>query len=148
MESHTALPLDRLDRLTAHELMTPGVVMIDEDASLLEGLRAMVAHRKHAILVVGERGGAPLGWITDRGLLSHLDETEPCPVRNAITEKAVSITPGTTGRAATARLSEAGTTHLLVAPAAGHTPQGVISALDLVRAVSGSSSPVSSDSGS
>jgi len=130
------LPLDRLSRLTAHELMTPGVVMIDEDASLRQGFRALVAHGKHAILVVGPEG-KPRGWITDRGLLWHLDQSSDLrPVGDAISEPAVSVPPGATARAALQRLSEAETTHLLVAPAAGHTPQGVISAFDLVRAIS------------
>ena len=133
---HVPLPLDRLDQRTAHELMTPGVITIEEDASLREGLRAMVAHRKHAVLVVGYQTGVPLGWITDRGLLGHLaEENELAPVRNAISEAPESVPPGTTARQALARLSAAGTTHLLVSPAAGHTPQGVISAFDLIAAV-------------
>jgi CBS domain-containing protein len=129
------LPLNRLSRLTAHELMTPGVVVIDEDASLRQGFRALVTHRKHAILVVGPQG-QPRGWITDRGLLAHLDGSSDLrPVGDAISEPAVSVPPGATARAALQRLSEEKTTHLLVAPAAGHTPQGVVSAFDLVRAI-------------
>ncbi len=58
----------------------------------------MVAHRKHAILVLGRTGGHPLVWITDRDLLSQLDGEHPLsPVRDAITEEAVSVPPGNDG---------------------------------------------------
>lgn len=131
------LPAGHLDDITARDLMTPGVIAIVEDASLRQGFRSMVAHRKHAILVLGRANGHPLGWITDRGLLSQLEGEHPLsPVRDAITEEAVSVTPGTTAREMAVKLSRAGTTHLLVVPAAGHVPEGVVSALDLVAVAS------------
>jgi CBS domain-containing protein len=128
------LPSARLDDVTARELMTPGVIAVVEDASLRQGFRSMVAHRKHAILVLGRATGQPLGWITDRGLLSQLEGEHPLqPVRDAITEEPVSVTPGTTAREMAAKLSHTGTTHLLVVPTGGHLPEGVVSALDLVE---------------
>jgi CBS domain-containing protein len=127
-----------LDHLTARDLMTPGVVTIADDASLGSGIRAMVIHHKHAILVVGAQSGQPLGWATDRGLLAHLDRDAPLtPIGDVITEDPVSVKPGATAREATTVLSRAGTTHLLVASATERAPEGVISAFDLVRAVGG-----------
>ncbi len=132
-----ALPSGHLDELTARDLMTPGVIAVVDDASLRQGFRSMVAHGKHAILVLGRTNGHPLGWITDRGLLSQLESEHPLsPVRDAITEDPVSVTPGTTAREMAIKLSRAGTTHLLVVPAGGHLPEGVVSALDLVDAAS------------
>jgi CBS domain-containing protein len=129
------VPGGHLDELTARDLMTPGVIAIVEDASLRQGFRSMVAHRKHAILVLGRTTGHPLGWITDRGLLSQLEGEHPLTrVCEAITEDPVSVTPGTTAREMAIELSRVGTTHLLVVPAAGQMPEGVVSALDLVGA--------------
>jgi CBS domain-containing protein len=75
----------------------------------------------------------PLGWITDRGLLFHLEDEHPLgPVRDAIAEEAVGVTPGTTAREIATKLAQARTTRLLVVPTRGHLPEGVVSALDLV----------------
>lgn len=135
--SRLPLPSGHLDDLTARDVMTPGVIAIVEDASLRQGFRSIVAHRKHAILVLGRANGQPLGWITDRGLLSQLEGEHPLsPVRDAITEAAVSVRPGTTAREMAIKLSHAGTSHLLVVPAAGRLPEGVVSALDLVAVAS------------
>ncbi len=125
-----------LDHLTARDLMTPGVVTIADDASLASGIRAMITHHKHAILVVAARSGEPLGWATDRGLLAHLERDAPLtPMGDAVTEAPASVRPGATAREAANVLSEAGTTHLLVASASDRAPEGVISAFDLVRVV-------------
>ena len=126
----------RLDTLVARDLMRPGVVTLVDDASLLHGFRAMAAHGTHAVLVVDAESGRPLGWATDRGLLRHLEgESRFVRIRDAITEEVVSVTPGTTARGVVTALSRAGTTHVLVSSAAGRTPEGVISAIDLIRAV-------------
>lgn len=133
-ESRDPLPEAHLDDATARDLMTPGVIAVVEDASLRQGFRSMVAHGKHAILVLGRTNGKPLGWITDRGLLSELEGEHPLrPVGEAITEEPVTVAPGTTAREMAAKLSQAGTSHLLVVPSGGHLPEGVVSALDLVR---------------
>lgn len=124
----------QLNQLTARDLMMPGVTTIVEEASLENGLRAMVAHRTHAILVTGARTGRPLGWATDRGLLAHLERDAPLTfIRDAITEEAVSVTPGAAAREVVTMLSHTATTHVLVASGAGRTPEGVISAFDLIR---------------
>jgi CBS domain-containing protein len=118
--------------------MTPGVVTIADDASLGNGMRALAAHGIHAILIVGGRSGEPLGWATDRGLLAHLERDAPLtPIREAITEEVVSVTPGTTAREAAVALARAGTSHLLVVAGSERAAEGVISALDLVRAAGG-----------
>jgi CBS domain-containing protein len=124
----------RLDELTARDLMTPGVVSIVDDASMHAGFEALSANRGRAILVVEPTAGRPLGWVTDRGLLAHLEcEPKLTLIRSAITEEVVSVTPGTTARHVVGLLSHPETSHVLVANAAGRFPEGVISALDLVR---------------
>jgi CBS domain-containing protein len=124
-------PLD----LEARDLMTPGVVSIAEDASLGQVYRALLAHRVHALLVIGRHGGRPLGWVTARGLLSWLDKDESLAcARDAITQDPVGIEPGASGREAMLALSQPGVTHVLVQRAPDAMPEGVISTLNLVPA--------------
>ena len=115
------------------EFMTPGVLSIAEDASLRHVYRAMVAHSVHAVLVVGQNEGHPLGWVTARGLLGYIggDQTLVC-ARDAITERAVSIEAGATARDALVALSQPGTSHLLVSGRRDSMPEGVVSELDVV----------------
>ena len=106
--------------------MTPGVTTIVEEASLENGLRAMVAHRTHAILVSGARTGRPLGWATDRGLLAHLERDAPLTlIRDAITEEAVSVTPGAAAREVVTMLSQPATSHVLVASGPDGRPRAL-----------------------
>jgi CBS domain-containing protein len=113
--------------------MTPGVLTIAEDASLVHVYRAMVAHSVHAVLVVGRAEGRPLGWVTARGLLSWVGQDQAlASAREAITERAVTIEPNAAARDALSALSQAGTSHLLVCKAEDVMPEGVVSELDLV----------------
>ena len=121
------------------DLMTPGVVTIAEDASLVHAYRAMVVHSVHAVLVIGRAEGRPLGWVTSRGLLSWVgyDQGLAC-VREAVTERATVIDPSATVREALRALSQPGTSHLLVCKTTQSIPEGVVSELDLVAFVGAS----------
>jgi CBS domain-containing protein len=127
-------PETYLDKVTVREIMTPGVVTLVEHASLKQAFNAMATHGVHAVLVVGAEQGRPLGWVTGRGLLSRLeDDANLASVRDAVTERPVSVSPQATAREAARALSEAGVSHLLVATPEGAVPEGVISEIDLVR---------------
>ncbi len=107
------------------------MVVIVEDASLRHAYRAMVSHAVHAVLVVGQKG--PVGWVTASGLLGWVDADETVtPVRNAITQPPVSISPSATARDAVAALSKAGVSHLLVQSSPERLPEGVVTDIDLV----------------
>jgi signal-transduction protein with cAMP-binding, CBS, and nucleotidyltransferase domain len=115
------------------EFMTPGVLTISEDASLLHVYRAMTAHSVHAILVVGRTGGRPLGWVTARGLLGWIGRDRSlASAREAITERPFMIEPNVVAREALTALSQTGTSHLLVCRGSEGMPEGVVSELDLV----------------
>ena len=115
------------------DFMTPGVLTITEGASLGHVYRAMVAHSVHAILVVGQTEGRALGWVTARGLLAWAGRDQSLAfARDAITERAVTIEPNASATEALTALSQAATSHLLVCHHAAATPEGVVSALDLV----------------
>ena len=125
-------PLDR----EARDLMTPGVVTIVEDATLRQVYGALRAHDVHAMLVVSQHGGRPLGWVTARGILAWLDKDASLAcARDAVTEAPTAIGPSASGREALAALAQPGVSHLLVQRAAEAMPEGVISDVDLIPAV-------------
>jgi CBS domain-containing protein len=127
-----ATPGDHMET-PVREIMTPGVVSIPEDASLIHAYRAMVAHSVRALLVVGRTEGRPVGWITARGLLGWVGRDESLTsARDAITERPHAIEPNATAREALIALSQAGVSHLLVRRAEDAMPEGVVSDLDLI----------------
>ncbi len=124
---------DHLDT-PVRDIMTPGVVSIPEDASLTQAVRAMRAHDVHAVLVVGSQHGAPLGWVTARGMLAWIGgDTGLVHARDAVTERALMIEAGASAREALRMLSQPGTTHLLVSRGGDGLPEGVMSAVNLVN---------------
>jgi CBS domain-containing protein len=123
------------DRLTVpvSQLMTPGVVSLGEDASLRQTYRALRAHGVHAVLVVDRTGGQPLGWATERGLLSWMGRDHAmASARDAVTEPVHVIRPTATGRQALEELARHDASRLLVSQVAGHFPEGVLAQADLV----------------
>jgi CBS domain-containing protein len=130
-------PADRLDT-PVRTIMRPGVICVSDDASLLQAKRALVRHGVHAVLVVAHDGGRPLGWVTDRGLLSWLEQDLALvQAGQGITEPAIFLEPGASAREALDELRRPGISHLLVARTPGGPPQGVVAALDLVELVAG-----------
>jgi CBS domain-containing protein len=116
------------------EVMTHGVVSIPGDASLSDAHEALVAHHVHALLVTDRDTGAPLGWITARGLLlSAADRGGAHTAKQAINEPVHRISPSATLAKAVDVLLEKNASHLLVAPRESAMPEGVVSELDLVR---------------
>jgi CBS domain-containing protein len=127
---------DYLD-IPVRDIMTPGVLTISEDASLLHTFGVMVSHRVHAVLVVGRKGATPLGWVTARGLLGWIGrDTALARARDAVTERPQPIEPSATAREALTALSKANVSHLLVAHAPDLFPEGVVSEMDLMTLVS------------
>jgi CBS domain-containing protein len=123
---------DHLDT-PVRDLMSPGVLSLVEDASLVHVLRAMRRHRVHAVVVSGRRTGVPLGWVTTRGLLAWIDRDHSLAVaRDAITEPAVTIEPGATVREAVAKIARERVGRLLVSHTPEAMPEGVIAELDLL----------------
>jgi CBS domain-containing protein len=115
------------------DLMTAGVVMLAEDASLRQVQKAMYRHRVNAVLVTS-REGDPLGWVTSRGLLRWLEHTDlgMAFARQAITEPPIMISASAPVSEALAKLSDASISHLLVTMSSDPGIEGVLSPLDLV----------------
>jgi CBS domain-containing protein len=113
--------------------MTPGVLTIVEHASLIDVRRAMKRHRVHAVLVVGQKQGKPLGWVTARGLLQWAEGDESlASARDAVTAPPVTIEPGASVHDALRAIQQPGVSHLLVQRSPAGMPEGVVSELDLL----------------
>jgi len=136
-EGQTALAAsgDPLLEREVCDFMTPGCVMISEEATVADAASALAAHRIHAVLVVGTANGTPLGWVTARGLLSWIGRDRSlASCRDAITEQVTAIEPHQDLRMALYALSLAGTTRLLVRRKPHQLPEGVITDYDLAVA--------------
>ena len=117
-------------------IMRPGVISLPEDASLRQAQRAMAAHAVHSVLIVSTRDGAPLGWVTARGVLAWLThDAVVTPACVAITEPPITVEPSASAADVVRILAETNATHLLVARQPGVAPQGVVGEVDIVRLV-------------
>lgn len=132
-----ALAGDRLDT-PVRDIMRPGVIVLSEDASVVQAQRALISHGVHAVLVVEHGTGAPLGWITSRGLLRWCDrDVSLAHTRSAVDEPAVFIEPAATAREALEAMRAEGVSRLLVVHRQGGLPEGVVADVDLLRLVAG-----------
>ena len=117
------------------EIMTAGVVSLPDDASLRDACRAMDRHSVHAILVVGN-GGVHRGFVTAPGLLARRGmDVDLLPLAEALDEPAIEVPPTASVESAAALLDAPGTSHLLVCRGDGRPPEGIVTALDVIRAL-------------
>ncbi len=124
------------DRLATpvRDIMRPGVIVLSDDASVVQAQRALLAHNVHAVLVVEDATGRPVVWVTTRGLLGWCDrDTQLTRARLAVTEQALTIEPSATARKALELLDGTGATRLLVARRTEAMPEGVVADVDLLR---------------
>jgi predicted transcriptional regulator len=117
--------------LDVHDVMTAGVITVDEDATLEEAVQVMAANRIHAVLVVGIRSGTALGWVTTRGLLAHVGGAAATRVTDAITEEAKTIVPDASVRTAIYALSFPDVSRLLVRRRGSGLWEGVVTEYDV-----------------
>jgi CBS domain-containing protein len=141
MVSDTLLPPrrslsgDRLDT-PVRDLMRPGVIVLSEHASVAQAQRAVLAHGVHAILVLEDRTGRPLGWVTSRGLLAWVArDVALVSARDAVTEPPVAVEPSASAREALQTIERSGAARLLVVRESVGLPEGVVSDVDLLREV-------------
>ena len=138
MTKIAAYPSGTQERLTTHvsDIMRPGVITIADSAPLIQAKRAMVRHGVHAVLVLSRDSGDPLGWVSADGLLSWLErDLTVLPAAHAITEPPHYVEPDASARVALEQLQKPGVSHLLVRPAEGGPPQGVVAPMDIVDLV-------------
>jgi CBS domain-containing protein len=101
----------------------------------------MASHRVHAIVVFGRHESMlPWGVISDLDLVAAIDSGANAGAIAA--SPVVTVTPDDTVRHAAQLMREHSTAHLIVVADAGSPlPIGVISSLDIARAIAAGSAP-------
>lgn len=143
----TELMLERgshreLAEITVAEAMHPGVLTCPLETSLRDVARMMALYRIHAVVAYGEDNDDVEGpglW----GVVSDLDlvraavpgRLEDLSARGTAVTPAVTIGSDDTLQHAAQLMSEHDVTHLIVVDPGAKTPLGVLSTLDLARAL-------------
>jgi CBS domain-containing protein len=154
LQDHTTSPSHTYSDVTVSDVFHPGVVACPPDATMRDVAAALTANNIHCLVVDGivdGPGGERLVWLVlddldVAGILADpaadLDAARAGDVGKA---PAVTVAPEDPLPVAAKLMSDNGVTHLIVAGDGAGRPIGVISALDLARAVatgvSGSTAP-------
>ena len=126
-------------RIPVGDVMHRGVLTCGREESLLAVAELMAHHRVHAVVVTDAGEGAHALW----GVVSDLDLAAAASVRNLSEQTAgaaaatavLTIGPRDTLRRATQLMLEHGMTHLVVVEGEPARPVGVLSTLDVARAL-------------
>jgi CBS domain-containing protein len=131
-----------LDEISVAEAMHPGVLTCPLETSLRDVARMMSLYRIHAVVAYGEDSDDADGpglW----GVVSDLDlvqaavagRLEDLTARGTAVTPAIAIRPSDTLQQAAQVMTQHDVTHLVVVDGTGKRPVGVISTLDLARAL-------------
>lgn len=142
-DGSTTRVLDSLERLLVVEAMHPGLITCSLDTTLRTVARVMATYRVHAVIVTahGEAslpGGGVWGVVSDTDVLhaanaGGLEE----PASSFAKTPVLSVTTNDTVAHAARRMLEHGVTHVVVVEPRSTRPVGVLSALDVARALAG-----------
>ncbi len=116
--------------MKCEDLMTSSIVSVHPNDTILKARRLMTAHGVHALAVVDSRG-KPLGMLTTTDLLKESVPT--LSVSRIMTPRMLSIPKSRNVSAAARMMLEYNLHHLVVT--AGGRFAGILSALDLLRAL-------------
>ena len=130
-----------LEQALVADFMHAGVLACAPETSLPDVAKMMVRHRIHCVVVLGDAGDDAQHW----GVVTDLDLAEMAAA-GSIDERTagdcavgptVVVHPGDTLRHAAQLLADNGVAHALVARARPARPLGVLSTLDIARAIVG-----------
>ena len=125
-----------LDRPAA-DVMHAGHVTVPGRLPLTEAARTLAARHVHAVLVCDDHG-APLGWVTTRGMLHNLPrDWEGATAREAISEQLATVAPTATVRDVLQAFLASGASHVLVRADDDPMVLGVIAESDLLVLLAG-----------
>jgi len=124
---------------TVGEAMTPGVLTCLPVTPLRDVARMMARHRVHAIVVFGSDDTLhPWGVVSDLDLIGAIGTH--ANAGSVAASPVVTVTPELSLEHAATLMAENETTHLLVVSGTG-LPVGVISSLDVARALASEGDP-------
>jgi len=126
---------------TVREAMHPGILTCAPDVSLVEIAELLATHRVHCVAVIGvaQREGARLVW----GIVSDLDVVravhtagaEPPTAGEIAATEPVTVDADEPLAAALQAMAEHDVHHLVVVDGAEPQPVGILSCLDVARAI-------------
>jgi CBS domain-containing protein len=128
---------------TVSDVMHPGVVSCPPQATITEVARLMADQRIHPVVVHGlargANGGERLVWgaIADRDLVAAAYDKADCTASELATTELVAVDPTDTLDEASRLMTEHDLSHLLVVDGRTREPVGIVSTLDLARAIAG-----------
>lgn len=132
----------RLREARVGDVMTAEIVTCTSDVPLAEVADLMVAHRIHSVVVLAPPASDPLGEAAEWSVLSDLDLVAAAPWIDALAGAGtIAASPRVVVRAddslaaASLAMAENATAHVLVVGDAGDEPVGILSALDVARAM-------------
>lgn len=130
-----------LERALVADYMHPGVLACAPETSLADVARMMAQHRIHCVVVLGDSNNDAHHWgvVTDLDLaeMAAAGEVEGRSAGDCAAGPTVVVHPGDTLRHAAQLMVDNGATHALVAKERPARPLGVLSTLDLARALVG-----------
>lgn len=137
-------PASAFSETTVAAVFHPGVIACPATAALRHAATTMVANRVHCLVVEGSRNGGdePVWDVLDdvdlaRALADPAIEPETALAGDYAKAPPVTVATDEPLRSAAARMWENGVTHALVVDDAAGRLLGIVSCLDLARAVAG-----------
>jgi CBS domain-containing protein len=133
-----------LDEIRVAEAMHPGVIACLPDAPLLDVARIMAVHRVHCVVVFGtdqeadvDPAGRLWGVVSDLDLVSAAaaEDIGECTAGGTAVTPVVMVAPEDTLAHAAQLMREHEVSHLVVSNPASLSPVGVLSTLDVARAL-------------
>ena len=133
-------PGPSLSEFTVMEAMHPGVVACPSTTPLRVVARMLATHRIHAVIVFAEhRAAEPNEWsvVSDIDIVhsASLGDVESATAGGIAATPVVLVSPDDTLDHAARLMVENKTTHLIVVDPRSVRPMGVLSALDVARAL-------------
>jgi CBS domain-containing protein len=126
---------------TVADVMHPGIICCDPDASVTKVARVMATHHVHCVVVMAlarDDSGMSLVWgiVSDTDLLGADGEggAEPTAAMLA-NQPVVTVRPSTSLREAAAAMTDNDVSHLVVVEPEAQRPIGIVSSLDLASAL-------------
>ena len=125
------------DEITVGEVMHPGVLVCGPESPLRHAARVMATHGVHAVVVLGDdEAGGLWGIVSDTDLVTAIArrELDLHTAGGMARTPLVTVSREQSLAQATELMSEHGVTHLVVV-GARNRPIGIVSTLDIARAV-------------
>ena len=135
---------EALAETAVEQAMHPGVVTCPPETPLRDAARMMARYRIHAVVVFGEsdetdEDSGVWGVVSDSDLVAAaaVDDVDERTAGGSARTPLVTIGPEQTLQLAAELMTRHGVTHLVVVSPASERPLGIVSSLDVARALAG-----------